>query len=103
LVSPADNPWIQNQLFESFADNDFMDAMDFYSALFLVIGGFAALIMLQVLRWFSARQMLETQDFGNPLESLILRFEERRRWSWACVLVGSLWLVQLVIEQRLGL
>ncbi len=81
-----------------------MLSSDLYSAIFLLLGGAAGLLMLQALRWFALRKMPHLQGGGsleNHFERVIERFETRRRWSWVMLFVGTLWLVQLGIESKI--
>ena len=73
-----------------------MGISDFYSALFLIIGGFAGLLMIQITGRFQT--ISRSPNISMRLETLRQRFESRQRWSWVMVIFGTLWLLQLVLE-----
>ncbi len=76
-----------------------MATADFYSALFLFLGGFAGNLMLFV----TGRYLFNHQKTGaitDRLEVLKQRFATRKRLSWVMMFVGCLWLLQLVLEQK---
>lgn len=73
-----------------------MAAFDFYTPFFLIAGGVAGILYTQILGAFIKRR---PESYLNAqIREVYERFESRMRLSWVLVVVGSLWALQVVIE-----
>jgi hypothetical protein len=84
--------------FLSATDTDCMGISDYYSALSLIIGGIAGLLMLQVTARYSTGRSIP--GLTERVEAIRIRFESRKRWSWIMFFFGTLWLLQLLLESN---
>jgi hypothetical protein len=75
-----------------------MGLTDFYSALFLIVGGLLGLFLLRLTSHYGS--LGKFPEFSERIEALRARFEARKRWSWIMVFFGALWLLQLLLENH---
>lgn len=65
---------------------------------FVAVGALSLFVRATLRGWQSVRA-----SRGPAEERLVARFESRGRVSWVLIVVGALWLAQVVVERKLGL
>lgn len=74
---------------------------EFYSPIFLVLGGFSTFLLAWGLKkWTEFRVRRGSAEIDTRMfEALMLRFKTRTRISWVMIFFGGVWFLQIVAEK----